>query len=171
MCAQVLVGEATSQTLVDVTVALDVPAVKIDEIVATVTELNCTVIAGKVIFQGVLHEQIFFVDEGGLVRHRAQDVRFAGFIPFAGAGEGMECTAEAVIEFIDFRLLDPLTLRQIVVLLIKISLFDPPPGLIFSSVPSARQALFFGAPKAYRTSGRRRRPAVFTTRPETTGMR
>ncbi|MGQ9778642.1 MAG: DUF3794 domain-containing protein [Bacillota bacterium] len=165
MSAQVLLGEATAQTLVDITVALGVPAVKIDEIVAAVADLNCTVIAGKVIFQGVLHEQIFFVDEQGLVRHRAEDARFAGFIPFVGAAEGMECAAEAVIEFIDFRLLDPLTLRQLVVLSVTIRLFDPPPGRVFSSEPPATRAVFFGEPKAYRTSGRQRLRATFRVRP------
>ena len=109
-----LFGEVTAQTLVEATVTLRIPAVKIDEIKASITDLTCTLIPGKVIFQGALHEQIFFVDEGGLVRHQAEDLRFSGFIPLTTPGEGVECRGQAVIEFIGFKLLSPSTLQQVI---------------------------------------------------------
>ncbi len=165
MNAQALLGEVTTQTLVASTFTLGVPAVKIDEIVASVRDLACTVISNKVIFQGTLHKQIFFVDTTGIVRHQAEDVPFSGFIDFPGAVEGTPCQLEPLIEFIDFRLLDPTTLRQTVVLAITARLFDPPPGVFFLDTAPPKAATFFGNPQAYRTSGRRSGPGpAFTIR-------
>ena len=162
MTAQALLGEVTTQILVASTATLGVPAVKIDEIVASVTDLSCTVITGKVIFQGILDEQIFFVDGNGLVRHQAEDVRFSGFVDFPGALGGETCELEAIIEFIEFRLVDPVTLRQAIVIAVTVRLFDPPVGRFFGETAPAARATFFGDRTAYRTSGRRTTPGRST---------
>lgn len=154
MSAQALLGEATTQLLVANTVILGVPAVKIDEIVASVRDLNCIVIDGKIIIQGVLHKQVFFVDTAGIVRHQAEDVRFSGFIDLPGAVAGTPCQLEAIVEFLDFRLLSPEELRQTAVLAVTARLFDPPPGLLFLNTAPARADAFFGTQRAFRTSGR-----------------
>ncbi|MGE5527867.1 MAG: DUF3794 domain-containing protein [Patescibacteria group bacterium] len=152
MNAQALLGEVTTQLLVANTTTLGVPAVKIDEIVATVNNLSCTVIPGKVIFQGNVHKQIFFVDIEGIVRHQAEDIPFSGFIDFPGAAEGTPCQLEPVIEFIDFRLAVPVTLRQTIVLSITARLFDPPPGEFFLNTAPAGADRFCDR-RAFRTGG------------------
>ncbi len=165
MNAQALLGEATTQILVANTVSLGVPAVKIDEIVARPVNLSCTVIPNKVIFQGTVHKQIFFVDTAGIVRHQAEDVPFSGFIDFPGAAEGTPCQLDVVIEFIDFRLLNAATLRQTVVLAVTARLFDPPPGEFFLDTAPVKADRFFGAQTAFRTSGKISGPGrVYTAR-------
>lgn len=157
MSTQVPIGQVTAQTIVASTIILGVPAVKIDEIVATVRDLTCTVIANKVIFQGTLHKQIFFVDTSGFVRHQAEDIPFSGFIDFPGATEGDYCQLEAIIEFISFSLLDPTTLRQTVVIAVTATVFDPPAPMLFTETAPARPDVFFDR-TLFRTSGRRNAP-------------
>ncbi|MGE5551954.1 MAG: DUF3794 domain-containing protein [Bacteroidota bacterium] len=151
-------GGATTQTLVASTTILGVPAVKIDEIVASVVKPSCTVIANKVIFQATLHKQIFFVDAAGFVRHQAEDVPFSGFIDFPGATDGTPCQLEFVIEFLDFQLLNPTTLRQTAVLAVTARLFDPPSGAFFLNTAPTASDTFFPSQPAFRTSGRRNGP-------------
>lgn len=158
MSAQTLLGEATTQILVVSDVVLGVPAIKIDEIVASVRELNCTIIPGKIIFQGVLHKQIFFVDTENFVRHQAEDVRFSGFLEFPGiVPENATCQAGAAIEFVGFELLSPTVLHQKVVLAVTVQAFDPPSGIaLMPMAQAARPDVFFGSGAGvYRTSGRR----------------
>lgn len=113
-------AEVTTQVLVESIVTLNQPAVKIDEIRAVVQSVRCIVIPNKVIFQGVIHKQIFFVRQDSLVAHQAEDVRFSGFVDVPGVTPDMTCSVSAVIEFIDFTLLDPTTLEQKIVLLVTI---------------------------------------------------
>jgi hypothetical protein len=134
--------EASVQVLVESTVELEQPAVKIDEIRAMVRDLTCTVIADKVIFQGVLHKQIFFVREDGLVAHQAEDVRFAGFVDVPGAVAGSACRIDAVIEFVDFDLIDPITLIQRVVVRIFVETLNGQSGIIVPVQPQS--VTFFG---------------------------
>ena len=54
-----VVAEETVQVLVEDTIDLFTPAQKIDQIVARVENLRCHIIPDKVIFQAVLHKQIF----------------------------------------------------------------------------------------------------------------
>lgn len=112
--------EVSAQVLVESIVTLNQPAVKIDEIRAVVQNLRCIVIPNKVIFQGIVHKQIFFVREDSLVAHQAEDVRFNGFVDVPGVTPNMTCTAVATIEFIDFTLLDPTSLEQKVIVLVTI---------------------------------------------------
>lgn len=134
--------EASAQILVESTVELENPAVKIDEIRAVVQDLTCQVIMDKVIFQGVLHKQIFYVREDGVVVHQAEDVRFSGFVDVPGAIPGEACRINAVIEFIDFILTDPTTLEQRVVIRVTVQTLAGPDGIIV--VPQAQPRTFFG---------------------------
>lgn len=122
-----VIAEAQAQVLVDDTVELFTPAIKIDEIRAVVQSLNCHVIPGKVIFQGVLHKQIFFVNGDNTVRHQAVDIPFSGFVDIALAEPGQCCQLLPQIAFIDFNLIDPLTLREITVIDLTIRLLEGSP--------------------------------------------
>lgn len=112
---QEVVGEGIAQTLSENFVTLDIPAVKVDEIRGELREITTEVIPDKVIVQGVIHKQIFFVDTEGVGRHQAEDVGFSVFVDIPGAAPGMNVQIEPRIETILFELLDPTTLRQKVV--------------------------------------------------------
>lgn len=107
-----VVGENTTQTLVEADVILDVPAIKIDEIVGSVRDLEIEVIKDKVIIQGTLHKQIFFVDTANLGRHQGEDIHFSLFVDLPGALPCMDVQVHPNIEGIFFELLSPTLLRQ-----------------------------------------------------------
>ncbi len=120
-----LIATVTDQVLVDSTVELFVPAVKIDEIRASIRDATCTIIANKVIYQGVLHKQIFFVREpDNVVVHQAEDIPFSGFVDVMGAMPNHTCEVAFEIAFVDFELLEPTLLRQKVVIDVTVSVFD-----------------------------------------------
>jgi len=118
-----VVGEDTKQLLVENTTTLSQPAIKIREIVAKVERLMAEVIEDKVIVQGIVHKQIFFINEDNLEIHQSEDVPFSTFVDIPGAVPGMDVRIKPVIETVLFELLDPTTLRQKVVveLFIKVT--------------------------------------------------
>ncbi|MCL6591659.1 MAG: DUF3794 domain-containing protein [Firmicutes bacterium] len=109
-------GENTVQNLVESDVTLSVPALKIDEIVGAIRDLEIQIIPDKVIIQGTLHKQIFFVDNANLGRHQAEEVHFSLFVDIPGAEPGMEAQVDSEIEAIFFRLISPALLHQKAVL-------------------------------------------------------
>lgn len=122
-----VIAEAQVQVLVDDTIELFTPALKIDEIRAVVQNLNCHIIPEKVIFQGVLHKQIFFVNQENVVVHQGVDILFSGFVDLAPALPGQCCQLLPQIAFIDFNLLSPATLREVAVIDMLVRLLDAPP--------------------------------------------
>lgn len=104
-----VIGEGTKQELLENTVTLNVPAVKIDDITAEIRDLTIEVIEDKVIIQGILHKQIFFIGEDNIEYHQAVDMEFSTFIDIVGAEPGMDVVVEPTIEFIHFELLDAVT--------------------------------------------------------------
>lgn len=119
-----VLAETTAQVLVDDTITLPLPAEKIDEIVASIRDLHCFVIENKVIFQGILHKQIFFVDLNGLVRHIGVDIPFSGFVDTPGVPAGSSCQLTPEIVFLEFSLISPTELREIVVIDINVVVTD-----------------------------------------------
>lgn len=111
-----VVGENTVQTLLETDFILPVPALKVEEIVGKIQDLDIQIIDDKVIIQGVLHKQIFFVDTNNLGRHQAEDIPFSTFVDVPGALPGMDVQVHPVVETILFDLLAPTLLRQKAVL-------------------------------------------------------
>lgn len=148
-----VLAETTAQVLVDDTVTLPLAAEKIDEIVARVQDLNCFVIENKVIFQGILHKQIFFVDRKGFVRHVAVDIPFSGFVDVPGVPTGATCRLTATIEFIDFRLLSPTELRETVVIVVGVTVTDQVRKMTVCSNTLPLETLRFGEPNTVRVKG------------------
>lgn len=111
-----VIGENTTQILTENTVLLTVPAVKVAEIQARVQEVTAEAILNKVIIQGVIHKQIFFVDTSGLERHQAEDVPFSTFVDVPGAVAGMNVQIHSEIETVLFNLLSQTELLQKVVI-------------------------------------------------------
>lgn len=148
-----VLAETTAQVLVDDTITLPLSAEKIDEIVARVQDLNCFVIENKVIFQGILHKQIFFVDTNGVVRHVGVDIPFSGFVDVPGVPAGAVCRLTATIEFIDFRLLSPTELRETVVIMIGVTVTDEVNNSIVFTNTLPVTPLRFGEPNTVRARG------------------
>lgn len=70
--AKKVVASAARQVLVESVADLAVPAKKVHEIQARITNLFCEVIPNKVILTGCIHKQIFFVGPDDVVHHQAE---------------------------------------------------------------------------------------------------
>jgi len=110
-----VIGEATKQELLENLVTLEAPAIKIDDITAEITDLSVDVLEDKIVLQGVLHKQIFFISKDNVEFHQAEDVEFSTFVDIPGAEPGMDVITEPTIEFIHFELLDENTVLQKIV--------------------------------------------------------
>jgi len=152
-----VIAEAQVQVLVEDTIDLFMPAQKIDEIRAVVQNLRCHVIPGKVVFQGILHKQIFFVNEDNVVVHQGVDIPFSGFVDFPETEPGQFCQLASVVEFIDFELLSPTQLRETAVILVNVQLLNTAPLQILSTIinrtQSNRPVVFKGEKKAFIARG------------------
>jgi len=113
---ETVVGENTNQILVENLFTLPVPAIKIREIVARIEDISTEVIEDKVIIQGILHKQIFFIGTDNLEHHQAEDIPFSTFVDIIGATPGTNVRVDSRIETILFELEDSTTLRQKVVI-------------------------------------------------------
>ena len=110
-----VIGEATKQELLENLVTLESPAIKIDDITAEIADLSVEVLEDKIVLQGVLHKQIFFIGKDNVEFHQAEDVEFSTFVDIPGAEPGMDVITEPTIEFIHFELLDENTVLQKIV--------------------------------------------------------
>lgn len=119
-----IIAEGTAQVLVQNTIDLFTLAQKVDEVVASVRDLRCHIIPDKVIFQGILHKQIFFVNLEGTVVHQGLDIPFSGFLDLAGITPGLCCRLTANVVFVEDTLLSPETLREIAVIDIHVQVSD-----------------------------------------------
>lgn len=119
-----VVGEGTKQTLVENIFDLAVPAVKVSEIQGSLRDIVVDVIPDKVIIQGILHKQIFFVDTDNLARHQGEDVHFSLFIDVPGATPGNDVQVHPRIEGIFFELISATQLRQKVVIEVFVKVTD-----------------------------------------------
>lgn len=109
-------GQGSQQLIVETTVQLTNPAQKVDEITATVKDITTDVITDKVVIQGVLHKQIFYVGTDNVEYHQAEDVPFSLFVDTTGAAPGMNVQVQPVIESINYSLENETTLQQKVVI-------------------------------------------------------
>ena len=69
----------------------------------------------KVIIQGVIHKQIFFVNTNNIEFHQAEDIEFSTFVDIPGAVPGMDVEVIPNFEFVHFELKNSTTLLQKVV--------------------------------------------------------
>ena len=83
-----VIGENTNQILVENVFTLPLPTVKIREIIAMIQDLTTEVINDKVVIQGILHKQIFFIAEDNLEHHQAEDIPFSTFVDIIGTTPG-----------------------------------------------------------------------------------
>ena len=97
-----VVGENASQTSVVREVTLPGRVRKITEVDATLRDVRGRVIENKVVVEGVIHKQIFYVDDdtGQLKEFTVHDERFVHFVDVPGAMPGMNVQVHARIEFV-----------------------------------------------------------------------
>jgi hypothetical protein len=110
-----VVGEGVKQELVENVFTLAVPALKVDEIRGEIRNIETDVIPDKVVVQGIIHKQIFFVDQDNNARHQAEEVPFSLFLDLPGVVPGVDLQVHPRIEGIFFELLSETELRQKVV--------------------------------------------------------
>lgn len=120
----VLIGEGSIQKMVESTVTLSNPAVKVREIRARIDDLRTDVIQDKVIIQGTLHKQIFYVGTDAVIHHQTENIPVSYFMDIAGAAPGMNVTVTPTIEHIAYTLLDQNTLHQKVILVFNAVVTD-----------------------------------------------
>ena len=120
--AKVVVGENTKQKFIEETKVI--PAIKVIEIVPRISQIRHTVKNGKVLVQGVVHKQIFFVGTDDLVHHLAEDIPFSDLVLVPCACEGMESQDHSFVDNLVFEF-DPatgeLTQKIILVLSVKVT--------------------------------------------------
>jgi spore coat assembly protein SafA len=102
-----VVGEDTLSETITRTVTLPITAKKIFRILPTVRDVTAEVKEDTVIVRGVIHKQIFLVDEGDLVRHAAEDIPFTKTVDIPGAKPGFEVQVNVKVILDDFELVDP----------------------------------------------------------------
>lgn len=101
---QRVIGEQTKTKTVQATVTLPVQAIKVFEVQATLKATKCEIKRDGVFIQGTIHKQVFYVDQGDLVRHVAEEVPFHFFVDVDGAETGMSCQAHTKIVSVDWTL-------------------------------------------------------------------
>lgn len=99
---QNVIGEGKVQATVQSDVDFDEPAKKIATVDSTFKDITTRVIEDKVIVDGILHKQIYFVEEQtGIVRERTVEDTFTQFLEVPGARPGMNVQVYPRVEFID----------------------------------------------------------------------
>jgi hypothetical protein len=69
-----VIGESIGQVVVENTAEIN--AVKIDRIIASVKDVTDHVFTNKIVKQGIIHKQVFYVDPTGIVREVNENVPF-----------------------------------------------------------------------------------------------
>ncbi|MCR3921493.1 MAG: DUF3794 domain-containing protein [Firmicutes bacterium] len=97
-----VVGENASQTSVVREVTLPGKVRKITEVDTTLRDVRGRVIENKVVVEGVIHKQIFYVDDesGQLKEFTVDDERFVHFVDVPGAMPGMNVQVHPRVEFV-----------------------------------------------------------------------
>ncbi len=113
-----VVGEDTISQALTRTVTLPITAKKIFRILPTVRDVTAEVEDDTVIIKGVIHKQIFLVDEGDLVRHASEDIPFTKTVDIPGARRGHEVQVHVKVTVDDFEVLDAPSkeLRQVIII-------------------------------------------------------
>ncbi len=88
-------SDTTHRSCSEMTLTLPMPAIKIKEIRAHVDTVTTHVISGKVIVQGTLQKQVFFVGEDNIVHHFPEAARFSALIEIPGVEPGPEVVVQA----------------------------------------------------------------------------
>ncbi|HHV63439.1 MAG TPA: DUF3794 domain-containing protein [Firmicutes bacterium] len=99
------ISRISKQALVESTFTLPMEAIKIKNIDASIVNLVTTPMTGKVLVQGTLHKQIFFVGVDNIVHHQVEEVPFSFMMESPDITPGVPVTVNVRIENIIAKLL------------------------------------------------------------------
>lgn len=102
-----VVAEDTVCQVLSETVTLPITAKKIFRILPSVRDVTAEVKRDVVIVRGIIHKQIFLVDEGELVRHAAENIPFVKTVPLPGVRPGQKAQVNVDVILEDYALIDP----------------------------------------------------------------
>ncbi|NLS44883.1 MAG: DUF3794 domain-containing protein [Firmicutes bacterium] len=88
-------SDITHRACSEITITLPIPAIKIKEIQAHIDSVATHVIPDKVIVQGIVQKQVFFVGEDNIVHHFPERARFAALVEIPGVIPGPEVVVDA----------------------------------------------------------------------------
>lgn len=134
-----VIGEDVTQTMRVSDFTLPQPAIKIVEVHARIQTLNTRVLENKVILQGIVEKQIFFVGEDDVEYHVAEEVPFTTFVEIPGAQPGMDVQVDHEIEHVRHELLTPTQLHQKVMIEFFVKVVE---NIQFLVAPQATGPLF-----------------------------
>ncbi|HHU93174.1 MAG TPA: DUF3794 domain-containing protein [Halanaerobiaceae bacterium] len=103
--APVVIGENVVQKMKVSSLSLDIPAIKIKDIDIFLQDIETEVIENKVIIQGIIHKEIFYLGHDQVFHHQAEDTQLSTFIDIPGAAAGMEVVLEPSIEHVSAKVL------------------------------------------------------------------
>lgn len=95
-----IIGENVRQVMLESTLTLDQPAIKVKEVEAAIENIRSVVLSGKVIIQGIIHKQVFFIGQDNIEYHQAEELPFSTFVDVVGAEPGMDAQIQTRVEHI-----------------------------------------------------------------------
>lgn len=100
-----VIGEKVAQVVLENEVPIN--AIKIDKIDASLRSVEDHVFDNKVVKQGIIHKQIFYVDPDNFVRHIAEDIPFMVTVDIPGVKPGpfVDVQNHLLDVDVDFRLI------------------------------------------------------------------
>ncbi|MFP4016657.1 MAG: DUF3794 domain-containing protein, partial [Halanaerobiales bacterium] len=94
----VVIGENITQRMEATDLKLDIPAIKIRDINTKIQNIQTEIIDDRIIIQGILNKQIFYVGTDEIIHHQSENIDFCTFIDVPGAEPGMELLIEPTVE-------------------------------------------------------------------------
>ena len=114
---EAVVGEDSTQVQVESRLEFNCPVRTVRTIEARIKEYSSKIIDDKVIVEGVLHKQLFIVDEAGEITERSVDEHFTAFIDIPGARLGMNIQVYPRVEDVAHRITEQLeNVKQLAIL-------------------------------------------------------
>jgi hypothetical protein len=95
---QKIVAEGREQVVVESSINLKFPGRELGSVEATVEEIHCEILPGKVLLQGIMHEDIYIIGEEGIEYHQEQQLSFSAHLELAGVYPGMEIKAKGIVD-------------------------------------------------------------------------
>lgn len=99
-----VVGRGAVRHLLESAVRLAAPAERVTRVVADAGPTSVQVVADKVIVEGAVQKQVFYVGRDGMEYHQAEEAPFSAFLEVPGARAGMQAQVEAGVEEVESEL-------------------------------------------------------------------
>lgn len=96
-----VIGRGEMRHLAESAVRLAVPADRVTRIAAIAGPTSVQVVEDKVVVDGIIQKQLYYVGRDGMEYHQAEDVPFSAFIEVPGARNGMQAQVEVNVEGVE----------------------------------------------------------------------